>query len=215
MVLNEKVINAFSNVLLAVRKLRYSTLVLIFLGFLVYLFQTELKHLFKVKIARNDRVLTELGSHKNVEDNLQTLMKDSGADRAYVFRFHNGDEYYNGTHKNKLSCDYEVVRNGVSREAVNLQNMPTSLFSEWIASVVNLDMFYEDISHMEDTISKTELERQGIKSIAAVPYYRDGKLLAIIGLDFTRSNTNFWDRGIDATREWIIGRAVRVGDLLL
>lgn len=215
MVFNEKIINAFSNVLLAVRKLRYSTLVLIFLGFLVYLFQLELKHLFKVKIAQNDRILTELGSHKNIEDTLKTLMKDSGADRAYVFRFHNGDEYYNGTHKNKLSCDYEVVRNGVSREAVNLQDLPTSLFSEWITSVVSLDMFYEDISYMEDIITKTELERQGVKSIAAVPYYRDGKLLAIIGLDFTGSNTKFWDRGLDTTKEWVISRAIRIGDLLL
>lgn len=217
MIINDSIINAVSNVLKSIRSLRYKTLLLFFLVFVVYLFQDELKYLFKTKVIDSDRIVLELDSHALIDNALKSLMVEAKADRAYIFRFHNGDAYYNGTHKNKMSCDYEVVTNGTSREAVRLQNMPVSLFSQFIKDVLILKMFYPDISNMQDVVTKSELERQGIKGITAVPYYRDGKLFAIVGLDYVRNlgDVNGFAKNSQKEKEWLLSKAEQIGDLLI
>ena len=217
MIINEKAIDAISNVLKSIRDLRYKTLLLFFVVFIIYLFQEELRHLFNTKVIDKDRIVLELDSHTLIDNTLNSLMVEAKADRAYIFRFHNGDAYYNGTHKNKMSCDYEVVTNGTSREAVNLQNMPVSLFSQFIKDVIALKMFHPDIATIKDVITKTELQRQGIKGIHAVPYYRDGKLFAIVGLDYVRDfgDVNSFIKNSQKEKDWLLDRAEQIGDLLI
>lgn len=113
-------------------------------------------------------------------------MKDCKSDRAYIFRFHNGVTYYTGSHKSKMSCDYEVVEKGISSEGQRLQDIPTGLYANWIKRVIQYKMFVIDIKDIEDLRTRTNLEAQGITGIAVVPYYRDGKILALIGVDFVR-----------------------------
>ena len=213
----EKIIPVIPATIKSIRYLRYKTLLLFFVVFIIYLFQEELKYLFNTKVIDRDRIVLELDAHALIDNTLNSLMKEAKADRAYIFRFHNGDSYYNGTHKNKMSCDYEVVTNGTSREAVNLQNMPVSLFSQFIKDVILLKMFHPDIDNMVDVITKTELKRQGIKGINAVPYYRDGKLFAIIGLDYVRNFGDIvsFEKNSQKEKEWLLDRAKQIGDLLI
>ena len=56
-----------------------------------------------------DVVFNRLEGDVMVQDALYELMHDTNSDRAYIFRFHNGITYYDGSHKAKMSCDYEVV----------------------------------------------------------------------------------------------------------
>lgn len=114
-------------------------------------------------------------------------MKDFNSDRAYIFRFHNGITYYNGSHKSKMSCDYEVVESGISSEAQRLQDLPTGLYANWIKRVIQNKMFFIEIKDIEDLRTRNSLEAQGINGIAVVPYYRDGKVLALIGIDFVKT----------------------------
>lgn len=133
------------------------------------------------------------------------------SDRAYIFRFHNGVQYYNGSHKNKMSCDYEVARPGVSLEAQNLQDIPVTLFPFFIMETIKEKMFYKDISKIDDTRTRLALEEQGIKGIVAWPYYRDGVLFAIVGFDYI-------NRPLELTEACLPGvdrLANEVGDLLL
>ena len=78
-------------------------------------------------------------------------------------------------------------------------------------------MFHPDIDNMVDVITKTELKRQGIKGINAVPYYRDGKLFAIIGLDYVRNFGDIvsFEKNSQKEKEWLLDRAQQIGDLLI
>lgn len=83
-----------------------------------------------------------------------------------------------------MSCDFEVTRAGVSQEAERLQDLPVGLYASWIHDVINYKMFFYDTSLIEDIRVKLELRRQGVRGIAVVPYYRAGKILALIGVDY-------------------------------
>ena len=57
---------------------------------------------------------------------LEEIKEEIGADRVSIFSFHNGGEYYSGKSMQKLSCSYEVVSPGVSRQQLAMQNVPVS-----------------------------------------------------------------------------------------
>jgi hypothetical protein len=165
-----------------------------------------------------DRVVNQLDGNLLVNTSLQTLMNETDADRAYVFRFHNGDAYYNGTHKNKFSCDYEVVKLGVERQAQRLQNIPVTLYPEFISQVIDNEMYYTDIDKIESIVLKSALKEQGIKSIAVAPYFRNGHLFAMIGVDYL---TNTSDKSIIDFNEnsqnkinWFTNTVNQIGNLL-
>ena len=160
------------------------TLTLILSIGVLYLFKDDVSHLFKVKILNQDRIVNQLQGDVLVNNSLKALLAETNADRAYVFRFHNGDAYYNGTHKNKFSCDYEVVKPGISTQATNLQNIPVTLYPEFINTVINNELYYADVDTIENIVLRVTLKEQGIKQIAVAPYFRNDKLFAMIGVDY-------------------------------
>lgn len=166
------------------KDLKWYTVTLLFLGVVMYSFHSEITRLIDLKISNKDIVIHSLENDLLIDRALSELLKDTDSDRAYVFRFHNGDTYYNGTHKSKMSNDYEVVRDGVVPQAAKLQNLPTSLFLPFIKETIDGKMFYTDIEGIKDLRVKYSLRSQGIKAIACAPYYRNGKLFAIIGVDY-------------------------------
>lgn len=205
--------------LIVIKSLRWYTIIALFLGGIVYSFHTDIKRLIELKWTEEDVVLSSLENDLLIERALNTLLNETNSDRAYIFRFHNGVTYYNGTHKSKMSNDYEVVREGVTTQAEALQDLPTSLFLNWIKGVINLEMFVTDISEMEDLRVKYMLQQQGVEAIAVAPYYRDGKLFALIGVDYIRKQTtlevdNFMSNQKEQKSKFL-KRIQEIGDLLL
>ena len=47
-------------------------------------------------------------------------------------------------------------------------------------------MMHPDVNEIKDVRTRLELQRQGINAIGVVPYYRKGKILALIGVDYVR-----------------------------
>jgi hypothetical protein len=54
---------------------------------------------------------------------LTELMVQTKADRAFVVQFHNGTYYINKANQMKMSCTHEIVKEGISREQENLQDV--------------------------------------------------------------------------------------------
>ena len=162
------------------------TLTFLLIALTIYLFRDNISHLIDTRLLNNDRVVNQLEGNLLVINSLKELMEETDSDRAYIFRFHNGDAYYNGTHKNKFSCDYEVVKAGVARQAQNLQNIPVTLYPEFIDKVIKNKLYYKDIDSIDNLVLKTALKEQGIISIAVAPYFRNGNLFAMIGVDYIR-----------------------------
>ena len=209
----------WKELLIVIKSLRWYTVIVIFLAGVLFSFETHIKRLIELKWSETDVVISSLENDLLIERALKTLLKETNSDRAYVFRFHNGVTYYNGTHKSKMSNDYEVVREGVTTQAEFLQDLPTSLFLSWIKNVINLEMFLTDIDVMEDLRVKYMLQQQGVEAIAVAPYYRDGKLFALIGVDYIRKITlkeeeNFINNS-DEQKKKFLKRIQEIGNLLL
>ncbi len=209
----------WKELLIIVKSLRWYTIIVLFLGGVIYSFHTDIKRLIELKWSETDVVISSLENDLLIERALKTLLDETNSDRAYIFRFHNGVTYYNGTHKSKMSNDYEAVREGVTTQAEFLQDLPTSLYLNWIKGVINMEMFVTDINLMEDLRVRYMLQQQGIEAIAVAPYYRDGKLFALIGVDYIRKITalnidNFMSNS-DAQKNKFLKRTQEIGNLLL
>jgi hypothetical protein len=174
----------YIEILKLLNKSRWWLILLLFLAFIINIFSVEIKRILDIKLFNEDVVVNSLDNDILIENALYELMKDCKSDRAYIFRFHNGVTYYNGSHKSKMSCDYEVVGKGISSEAQRLQDIPTGLYANWIKKVIQYKMFFIDIEDIEDLRTRNSLEAQGINGMAVLPYYRDGKVLALIGVDY-------------------------------
>lgn len=167
-------------------KTKWWLISLLFIFFIINTFSNEIKRFIDLKFSEKDIVVNSINDDILIEDALNDLMISSGADRAYIFRFHNGVTYYNGSHKSKMSCDYEVVSLGISKEAQRLQDIPTGLYVSWLKNVIEYKMFIFDIEEIEDVRTKITLRNQGVSGLKVAPYYRDGKIFALIGVDFVK-----------------------------
>ena len=203
----------YIKILELLNKSKWWLVLLLFLSFIINVFSNEIKRILEIKILNEDIVVSSLDNDILIENALYGLMKECKSDRAYIFRFHNGITYYTGSHKSKMSCDYEVVEKGISSEGQRLQDIPTGLYANWLKRVIQYKMFVVDINEVEDLRTRDILESQGIKGIAVVPYYRDGKILALVGVDFVKP--------IDKEKTYFIDinlfkkKANLIGDLLI
>ena len=209
----------WKELLIVIKSLRWYTVIVIFLAGVLFSFETHIKRLIELKWTETDVVISYLENDLLIERALKTLLNETNSDRAYIFRFHNGVTYYNGTHKSKMSNDYEVVREGVTTQAEALQDLPTSLYLNWIKNVINMEMFVTDINTMDDLRVKYMLKQQGVEAIAVTPYYRDGKLFALIGIDYIKKITalevdDFMSNS-DAKKNKFLKKTQEIGDLLL
>jgi len=165
-------------------KTKWYALVFVSILFLSYTFREEIKEYVFPAISDGYKVEQGITNSVNIQMSLRGLMEKYDADRAYIFLFHNGVKYYNGSHKLKISCDYEVTQAGISREAEKLQDLPVGLFSEWINQVIQNRMYVDDINKIEELNVRVTLEEQGVTGLAVMPYYQDGRLIAMIGVDY-------------------------------
>ena len=207
------------NLIKAIKDLKWYTLIILFVGVILYLFNHEIVRLIEIEVIKKDIVVSSLENDIAITDALDDLLEKTDSDRAYIFRFHNGVQYYNGTHKSKMSCDYEVVRVGVQREAERLQDIPTGLYSRWIRDVIRGKMFITDVSKMTDLRAKYTLQQQGIEALAVTPYYRDGKVFALIGIDYIRKQPKEkikkFDLNIEEQKSQFRTLTDDIGDLLI
>lgn len=176
----------FTKTITALKGAKWYLIVFVFLGFTLYTFRNPIEEFLHLGTDRYFKDVPEAINRDVIVHNLlEDLMYRSDADRAYIFRFHNGQNYFDGSHKLRMSCEYEVVGTGIEPQAHRLKDMPTSLYPKFISDVIEGNMYYEDIEDIEDPTTRVTLKAQGIKSIAVAPYFdNNGNLIAMIGVDY-------------------------------
>ena len=184
---------------------------------LVPLFVLALSIIFKDAITHiatspKDPVKNQLEMSQRVNDKLQEVLEMADGSRVYIFQFHNGVTYYTGQHAQRFTCTYEIVGEGISREANNLQNLQVSIFSWWIAEVLKGNMVYSNINEMKDYTTMVTLKQQGIESIICYPIISKGKIVGIIGIDYVNRSTNIVNN--KEFREWFSDVANNIGTVL-
>jgi hypothetical protein len=179
--------NEVKYILEQIRKTKTIVLIIILLAFILFYYKPLVTQVVTKKIESVDEVKKDINNNVLIQQMLNELMIKYNADRAYIFQFHNTIKYYDGTHRNHQSMTFEVCNNGISSEAHNLQNIPVSLHPMFLQEVMLERMNYCDVRDIEEHSTKLALLKQGIQSIIAAPYFKDGNFVAYIGLDFVKS----------------------------
>jgi hypothetical protein len=128
-----------------------------------------------------------------VTSKLKALMENHTCDRVWIAEFHNGGKTYSGKSFQRFSTTYEVVSHGIAPEAVNTQNIPTSIFALFFKKLCE-DGYYhtEDIKKTNDPMSyamQSFWENRGVSSFACFSI-KDikGNFVAFICLDGVINN---------------------------
>ena len=114
---------------------------------------------------------------------LEKLLEHFDASRAYVF-----EKNYSA---NTSSNTYEVCAEGVEPEMERLQELPNEVGGAWFDIFASGDIVsIRDVSLLGDDRSAERqlLLEQGIKSLIAVPFYRNGRLIGFLGVDDPKEN---------------------------
>jgi len=120
-----------------------------------------------------------------IEEGLGKICTFLGADRAYIFQLDHETELMHNTH--------EWVREGISEEKENLQNLPWDMFPWWMEHVLkNKTLHIPDVQLMPEEHKELRdmLAAQSIRSLAVVPIPGRERTLGFLGIDFVSQQ---WD----------------------
>jgi len=145
----------------------------------------------KKKVEFSQAFRTKVKSADKVINILSQLMYKFGADRAFIFEYHNGG--HNGvTRADFIKCSntFEVVNAGVEPRQFTLKDVHIAMFGAWNKPIVENQPI--DIPNLED-ISNSDantyafLKSWGVKaSFIRGLYDGSGNPVAFMGIDFTR-----------------------------
>jgi hypothetical protein len=114
---------------------------------------------------------------------LTELLVAVGADRAFVMQFHNGTYYVNKGNQMKMSCTHEIVREGISREQEDMQDILLSRFPSTVNDLLSSP--YTSVSTKDQSYFFAQmLKNQGVnRCIMAV--IKDGEIVeGFLGVSF-------------------------------
>lgn len=181
--------NEIKNILEQLRKTKTLVIIILLIAFILFYYKSLITKVVETKVDTADDVKKDINNNVLIQQLLNDLMLKYKADRCYVFRFHNGIMYYDGKHKNHQSLAFEVCSRGTSSEALELQNLPTSLFPVFLQEVMLGKMIYSDIEEIKENATKISFREQGIKSVMIAPVFKDGKFVSYIGLDYVKERS--------------------------
>lgn len=179
--------NEIKSILEVIRRMKTTVILILFVVFVLFYYKPLITEVVESKVKK-DEIKHDIKNSILIHQMLNDLMLRYKADRGYIFRFHNGIMFFDGKHKNHQSLAYEVCNRGISSEAMQLQNLPTSLFPRFLQEIMLNKMCYSDINDIKENATRIALHEQGIKSLVACPVFKDGKFTAYIGLDFVKDS---------------------------
>ena len=143
----------------------------------------------KAKLKSRESLLEQIKQDEIVHLAIREIRRRYNADRVYIWQFHNGGVFYTNAPMQKMSITYERNSDGLERKAEKNQNLFVSNFTSYIKDVMNLEMFFPDITKVSDIGLRAVMQSNGTKSHAAVPIYdRDKNLTGIFAIDWVFSS---------------------------
>lgn len=143
---------------------------------------------------------TSLAVDAQINDQLQTVMRQTHADRAYVFRYHNGVPSVNGIPFIFHTNTHEVIRPGVTRVISLMQRIPSSINvhmnQEFAKSgcITITDVDQDTTSH-----DYWYFQSRGVKHmIRCAIYTSQNDLVGFVGLDYLATSNSQIIAGTEA-----------------
>jgi flagellin-specific chaperone FliS len=136
----------------------------------------------------------ELSHSKLIQTILDQLLEEYECQRAFILQRHNGGKYKTGKSMTKLSTSFESLEEGVSSEFRQSQNLPMSLYSNFVDDVSKHKAIYKSIDSIDDLITKAFFSQRGTKSAVVYPIKKSSELIALIGFEWTHTSEESIDK---------------------
>ncbi len=143
------------------------------IGAIATLIAVRYKHRLEIrKMEKDCPVVDAVEKDTELIGKINDLLLVSGADRACIYQFHNGGEYYTGRSMQKLSMTYETVKAGISHLQIDRQNIPVSACNATLSPMVKeRRLLITDVKDMEDSLCKFYALDAGTKSMYKFTIY--------------------------------------------
>lgn len=145
---------------------------------------------YLAKKKKPDAIAEALTNANVINDQLDRILEEFGADRVWIAQFHNGGHYYpTGKSIQKFSFIYEAAKGAKNSVQANFQSIPVNLFSRSLGHILNHD-FIEIPDYKDETIAtyglKYVAEENGSKSSYLFAIRNvENRMIGIVGLDYT------------------------------
>lgn len=130
--------------------------------------------------------------YKNIESKIQFMLEKTGqffrVDRSYILRYYEDSEIETNTH--------EWCANNINSEKDSINHVSLNNFPWWKKQVIKKSIIH--IGNVNDlpeeaAIEKTELLRQGIKTLLCFPILNNNTLIGYYGFDVVNS-IRYWTK---------------------
>jgi hypothetical protein len=120
---------------------------------------------------------------------LEDLRNETGADRAYVFQFHNGSYFYTGNSIDKMTNTHEKVGKGISHEQLKYRDVGTAPFRYLIEQIIKGKVYScFDVTSINHYNTKLMMLDRGSKSfVLKVMFDALKRPVGFIGIDYVKS----------------------------
>lgn len=192
------------------------TVVILFMGYNIYdnsLLHTELEREREVvdSVSKRveqvtDKVIPSHNNHLTIDEStdqgkiLQTaldgLMRDVGADRVFMFEFHNTIAMSRGVDEKPvnfsyMSCTFENVRTEIPTRGFELKNMLVTRWNNWVWEIKEGGFVYINTDDIENIIYRSYYQQHNVQSTIVVPIQnRSGETIAILGVEWINQSYN-------------------------
>lgn len=130
---------------------------------------------------------------EKINDLLGTIGHFFNVDRTYLFTINNS--------KGTMTYSNEWCSTGINGEVGTIEEISLDTFSWWIDQLDKKNLVYiKDVDSMPEEASaeKEQLQRQGVKSLVAVPVMEEERMKGFIGFESVLANRNWSEEKIEA-----------------
>lgn len=146
---------------------------------------------YKYGEYKQKKIEKEISNSKLIQTILDQLLEEYYCQRVFILQRHNGGKYQTGKSMTKLSTSFESLEEGVSTEFRQYQNLPMSLYSNFIENVTKHKAIYKSVDDIDDLITKAFFSQRGTKSAMVYPIKKEQELIGIIGFEWTHTSEHF------------------------
>lgn len=146
---------------------------------------------YKYGEYKQKKIEKEISNSKLIQTILDQLLDEYSCQRVFILQRHNGGKYQTGKSMNKLSTSFESLEEGVSTEFMQYQNLPMSLYSNFVEDVSKHKAVYPMVDDISDLITRAFFTQRGTKSATVYPIKKSQELIGLIGFEWTHTSENF------------------------
>lgn len=185
-------IEKINNLIKSIKNLPWWTMLILSGWLFIYLFSSQIGTTWDLRFNSEKQVVQNINKSTIVNQVLRQMMEEFKGDRAFVLRFHNGVNYYDGSHKVKSSMDYEVCAIGIEQIGLRMQDLPVSLFAGHMGQIIAGELIGVKSEDLNDPAAIALMKQYGISHEAALPFYnKNNQLIMIIGIDWVNNESVF------------------------